>query len=200
MDKNYNGSEVLEFGNSWLFSPIVWGVLSDKYIRGLIETPFGYKKSLISDGSLYDPLSERVNNCNCTPDRICWELSNEQIFFTKDKDIIAKSIEDFIELNSNYDKFTDGNYPLKAEHIIGRFREIANEILKLDEIESPYFIFKNTSVDDSVERWFTAYNEKSDEYNDTPLSKMNECVTEFVVIENNNIKEFITNLEYPYNT
>jgi hypothetical protein len=196
MDKDYKGSEVLEFGNSWLFSPIVWNILSDKYIRGLIETPFGFKKSIISDPSLFRPLNDKVNNCNCTPDRICWEMSNQQVFFTKDKEVIAKSILDFVELNKRYDRNSEGTYPLQAEHIAGRFKEIADEILKLDENESPYFIFKNTSVDDGVEYWFSKYDEQTDEYIETPLSAMDKHVTEFVFIENGTISGFKSNIEY----
>jgi hypothetical protein len=196
MDKDYKGSEVLEFRNSWLFSPIVWGVLLDKYMSREIQTPYGYKKSLISDGSLFSPLNNKVNNCKCTPDRICWEISNQQVFFTKDKNIIAKNIQEFVDLNSNYDKNSEGTYPLKQEHIIERFEEIADEILKLDENETPYFIFKNTSCDDNVEYWFGKYNEESEEYEDIPLNKLDKRVTEFVIIENNVIKKFISNLDY----
>lgn len=196
MDKDYNGCEVEQFSNSWLFSPMVWDVLSDKYIRGLIETPYGFKKSLMSDGSLWNPLNKKINNSNCMSDRICWELSMQQIFFTKDKEIIAKSIKDFIEINSKYDKSTEGVYPLQQEHIIERFKEIADEILKLDENKCPYFIFKNTSVDDNIESWFSKYDELQEEYVSSPLSSIKEYVTEFVLIENSMIKDFISNIDY----
>ena len=196
MDKDYNGQEIIEFQNSWLFSPIVWGVLSDKYIRELIETPFGYKKSLIGNGSLFSPLNNKVNSCENTPDRICWELSNQQVFHTKDKEVIASNIRRFVEQNTEFDKHSDGNYPLKMEHIIDRFNEIADEILKLDENETPYFIFKNTSVDDGVEYWFSKYDEAQGEYIQTPLSDMDKHVTEFVFIENGVIVDFKSNIEY----
>jgi len=196
MDKNFNGSEILEFGNSWLFSPIIWGILSDKYIRGLIETPFGYKKSLISDGSLFNPLNNKVNNCQNTPDRVCWELSNQQVFFTNDKQIIAASIRRFAAQNVEFNKHTDGEYPLKQQHIIEIFNEIADEILKLDENEYPYFIWKNTSCDDGVENWFGSYNKNTEEYEDADLSKQEKLVTEFVVFENDKIIKFISNLDY----
>lgn len=196
MDKEYKGHEAIEFSNSWLFSPIVWGVLSDKYIRGLIETPFGYKKSLISDGSLLSPLNKKINNCNCTPDRICWELSNQQVFFTKDKQIIADSIKEFITLNSNFDRTSEGTYPLKQEHIIERFNLIAGEILKLDIDETPYFVFKNTSCDDGVEYWFSKYDKSQEEYIQVSLKDIDKYVTEFVLIENGVISGFKSNIDY----
>lgn len=196
MDNNYKGYEVIEFKNSWLFSPMVWGVLSDKYIRGLIETPYGYKRNLISDSNLFTPLNNKINDCQCTPDRICWEMSNQQVFFTKDKDIIAKSIRDFVSINSDFNKNIDGNYPLKQDHIIERFNEIANEILNINEEEYPYFIFKNTSVDDGIEYWFNKYDEDKDEYIQISLRKLDKFVTEFVSIENNKITGFTSNLDY----
>jgi hypothetical protein len=196
MDKDYKGNEVLEFRNSWLFSPIVWSVLLDKYMSKEIQTPYGYKKSLITDSNLFAPLNKKINNCNCISDRICWEMSNQQVFFTKDKDVIASNIKEFATLNSNFDRNSEGTYPLKQEHIIERFEKIADEILKLDENETPYFIFKNTSCDDNVEYWFSKYNEESEEYENIPLSKLDKRVTEFVIIENNIIKEFISNLDY----
>lgn len=196
MDKDYKGCEGKEFENSWLFTPIVLEVLADKYIRGMIQTPFGYKKSLISNPSLFRPLNEMINNCNCTPDRICWEMSNQQIFFTKDKDIISKGILEFIELNSKYNETSDGTYPMQAEHIINRFKEIATEISELDENEWPYFIFKNTSCDDGVERWFSKYDKESGDYIATTLKEIDKHVTEFVFIEDGKIKKFVSNLEY----
>lgn len=197
MDKDYKGSEVLEFSNSWLFSPMIWGVLLDKYMNAEIQTPYGYKKSLIMDGAtLNNPLNEKVNNCKCLPDRICWELSNQQVFFTKDKNIIASSIREFLKSNDKFDKHSDGIYPLQQEHIIKRFNEIADEILKLDENESPYFIVKNTSCDDNVEYWFSKYDEETDEYIKKSLSEVDKHVTEFVIIENDNIKCFISNIDY----
>lgn len=195
MDKDYKGCEGEEFGNSWLFTPIVLGVLADKYIRGMIQTPFGYKKSLISNPSLFRPLNEIINNCNCTPDRICWEMSNQQTFFTKDKDIISKSILEFIELNSKYDETSDGTYPMQAEHIVNRFKEIATEISELDENECPYFIFKNTSCDDGVESWFRKYDKESGDYIATTLKEIDKHVTEFVFIEDGKIKKFVSNLD-----
>lgn len=196
MDKYYKGYEVIEFNNSWLFSPIIWGVLLDKYMYNEIQTPYRYKKNLIMNNELNNPLNEKINNCECTPDRVCWELSNQQIFFTKDKEIIAKNILEFVKINSTYDKNSDNTYPLQAEHIVNRFKEISDEILKLDEIESPYFIFKNTSCDDNVEYWFSKYDKESEDYVVASLKEMDKHVSEFVFIEDDKISGFTSNIEY----
>jgi hypothetical protein len=197
MDKDYKGYEAIEFGNSWLFSPIVWGVLLDKYMHQEIQTSYGYKKSLIMNGDeLNVPLNQKVNNCKSTPDRVCWELSNQQVFFTKDKQTVAIAIREFAEQNANYDRNSNGVFPLKQEHIIERFKIIADEILKLDETETPYFIFKNTSCDDGVEYWFSKYNEQEGEYEVSSLIDVEKRVTEFVFIENGEITGFKSNTEY----
>lgn len=195
LDKNHIGSKVVEFRNSWLFSPIVWGVLSDKYIPKLIQTPYGYKKSIIHESELFTPLNDKINDCKIVSDRICWELSNQQIFFTKDKKTIIKSIKEFIDNNSEYDISSEGNYPLKQDNIISRFNELADEILKLDEVETPFFVFKNSSCDDGVEYWFSKYDEE-DEYVERSLKDLDEIVTEFVYIENGLIAGFKNNVEY----
>lgn len=196
MDKTYKGYEVLAFQNSWLFSPVVWGVLSDKYIPEKLSIPYGYKKSLISDLSLLKPLNNKINDCVCTPDRICWEMSNQQVFFTKDKEIIAENIIKFLDLNKEYDKTSDGNYPLKAEHIIKRFNEIADGILNINENEYPYIIFKNTSVDDNVQRWFNKYDKSEDMCIKSSLNEIDKIVTEFVFIEDGEIIKFVNNIDY----
>jgi len=196
MDKDYNGQEVVEFQNSWLFSPIIWDVLLDKYLRNEIQTPYGYKKSIVTDIRLHPVLNEKVNNCGCMPDRVCWELSNQQVFFTKDKHVVASAIRKFVHMNNNYDRTKDGRYPLKAENIVARFNAIADEIEKTDENVSPYFIFKNTSCDDNVENWFSKYDEETEESIDRSLKDVDKRVTEFVVIENSKIVNFIGNLDY----
>lgn len=44
--KDYTGEEILEYKNSWYFSPIIWSVLPDKYIHDYIQdvksTDFSY--------------------------------------------------------------------------------------------------------------------------------------------------------------
>lgn len=196
MSDKFEGFEVEEFKNSWLFSPIVWSVLLDKYMAEEIKTPYGYKKNFFTDSSLFNPLNEKINNCNCTPDRVCWEMSNQQIFFTKDKHVVAKNIQEFLMLNSNFNESNDGLYPLKQEHIIERFVKISKSILELDENETPYFILKNTSCDDNVESWFGKYDKETKEYIDIDLSKQDKFVAEFVIVKDGKIDSFISNLDY----
>jgi hypothetical protein len=184
MDKDFYGNETVEYRNSWLFSPIVWDVLLDKYMREEIKTPYGYKKSFFSDNTLFSKLNNLINNCDCISDRICWELSNQQVFFSKDKNIVSESIREFLKLNEEYDKTSEGTLPLKTSHISDRFIEIANTIIELNELETPYFIFKNTSCDDGVERWFSKYNKETEDYETGSLKDFDESVTEFVSIEN----------------
>jgi len=200
--KDCTGELMNEYGNSWLFSPIVMGILPDKYIPEALITPYGYKKSIIGsfdNGELWGQTNNKINKCDNTPDRICWELSNQQIFFTKDKKCISDSIRQFVLNNDEYDKSKDdGISPLKREHIIERFNDIANDIESLDEKEYPYFVFKNTSCDDGVERWFRKYNEEIGEYEDSSLKDWNEFLAEFVIINNDRITEFISNLDYSF--
>lgn len=186
---NYFGEELKEYGNSWLFSPIIWDILSDKTLprgfNGYVQTIIG-----LHGQEVWEKLNEKMNNSKNTTDRICWEISNQQIFFTKDKIMISNHIKNFVEQNKNYDRSReDGLSPLEREHIIERFYEIADDILELDEKEYPYFVFKNTSCDDNVEYWF---------YEDKSLKDWNEFLAEFVVIENEQIKQFVRNEDFKY--
>ncbi len=197
--KDFTGELVADYKNSWLFSPMVWSVLCEKYIPRDIQTPYGYKKSIITDfnGELHKKLNNKVNNCENTPDRICWEMSNQQIFFTKDKKCIADDIKKFVEQNKQYDKSEEDNIsPMEREHIIERFNEIAEHILEIDENKDPYFVFKNNSVDDGVEYWFREYDEETEEYITKSLDKWDKILAEFVVIENGTITKFIHNLDF----
>lgn len=197
--KDSTGVEIFQYSNSWLFSPIAWDVLSDKYIPLLVQTSFGYKKSLVSDfdGSLFKALNNKINNCKNISDRICWELSNQQVFFVKDKKFVADSIRKFLLDNNEYNKDKEEGIPsLKRENIIERFNQIANDIETLDENEYEYFVFKNSSCDDNVEYWFLKYDEELDDSVEVPFSELDSFVTEFVIIENNDIKDFISNVEF----
>lgn len=196
---DYTCEILYEYKNSWLFSPIIWGVLPDKYIPLEIQTPYGYKKGIIgpSGNEVWSKTNDKINHCEDTADRICWEMSNQQIFFTKDKKYISENIKKFVEQNKSYDKSEEDNLsPLEREHIIERFNEISDNILSIDEIEYPYFVFKNTSVDDGVERWFNDY--ENDEYGTKSIKDWDEFLAEFVVINDGKIAEFISNLDYKY--
>jgi hypothetical protein len=82
------------------------------------------------------------------------------------------------------------------EHIHKRYNDIADAILSLDAKQYPYFILKNTSCDDHVEYWFVKYDEETEEYESVSLDETDKIVAEFVVVENNEIVEFISNVDY----
>lgn len=194
--KNFTGEETHEFDNSWFFSPIVWEILSDKYIPEMLQTQWGTKRSMILDIKLWETCNERLNNSADTADRVCWELCGQQIFFTKDKEIVSSSIKKFAEQNRDYDKMDDGTYPLKKEHIFDRFNEISKAILELDEAEYPFFVFKGTSCDDNVSSWFCKFDEDKDEFVDKSLSEITSPVTEFVFIKDGKIDNFVSNIVF----
>lgn len=195
--KYYKGKEIIEYKNSWLFSPVVWRVLSDK----LLPRKCGYIQSVIGFGGqeVWRNINNILNNSDYLADRVLWELSNQEIFKTKDKNIIADCIRDFLKVNSKYDKSNEDNVTvLKRNHIVGRWNEIATDIENLNEEEFPFFVFKNTSCDDSVESWFFEYNKESDKWEERGLNECQDLVTEFVIIENDSIVDYIPNTEYEY--
>lgn len=197
IDKEFFGSNHADFGNSWLFSPIIWNVLSEKYL----PKKYGLTQSVIGlDGErVWNEINDIMNNSKNTCERICWELTNQCIFFTKDKDCIANSIVEFVNTHKEYGKSEeDGIGVFEREHIIERFSGIAEEIRNLDKNEYPYFVFKNSSCDDGVERWFETRDKDTDEFIPAKLSDFEERVTEFVVIENGRISRFISNVDFPY--
>ena len=196
--KECKGKVLSEYENSWLFSPIVWNVLSDKTLP---RNEWGGIQSIIGlrGQKVWSEINKKMNKSKNTSDRVCWELSNQQIFFTKDKECVVEGVRQFVEQNKAYDKSEeDGLSPLEQEHIVERFREIADDIASLDENEFPYFVFKNTSVDDNVEFWFTEYDEDADEYKEKSLKDWDKFLAEFVVIKNGKITEFVPNTEYKY--
>lgn len=198
IDKDYKGNVIEEFGNSWLFAPIVWDVLTEKYIPPSKLISHGFKRNIIHDTSLWKEVNNEINNCDNAVDRICWEFSGQQVFFTKDKNCVANAIRSFIKQNNNYCRDTEDNTPvLEREHIIERFEKIASAIELLPE-DTLYFVMKNTSVDDSVGSWFEKYDEEQHEYVESGLDQVDKFVTEFVVIEDGKIVNFISNLDFKY--
>ncbi len=194
--KDYTGGKLEEYGNSWLFSPIVWDTLCEKYIPSAIHTDSLFKRSITGIGGkeIWTKANDALNNSDDTADRVCWELSNQSIYFTKDKCLIADSIRKFLEQNKEYsDKSDDGEWFLQVPHIVERFEEIASDIEALDENEYPYFVFKNTSVDDAVENWFYKYDDETDDYVDCSLTELEKVVTDFVVIDQGKIIGYIPN-------
>ena len=198
IDKDYKGKVIEEFKNSWLFVPAIWDVLTEKYIPPRKLISHGIRRNIIFDTSLWHEVSNEINNCNNTADRICWEISCGHIFFTKDKNCVANAIRDFVKQNNNYCRDTEDNVTvLERDHIIERFEKIASTIELLTE-DTPYFVMKKISVDDSVERWFRKYDDEQHKYVESSLSQVHELVTEFVVIEDGKIVNFINNLEFEY--
>ncbi|WCF11542.1 hypothetical protein NDS46_31795 (plasmid) [Paenibacillus thiaminolyticus] len=188
MNKDFYGKEIVEFNNSWLLSPIVWEILFEKYLPHEVYTEYGkrsYIASSMFDNSIGRRLNEEINNSITQEDRIVWELTQQQVFFTKDKDIVGTALHNFLKINSELSNHL-GN------HIHERFENVAREILELNEQESPYFIFKNSSVDDRVECWF-----KDEDGNLTgTLKDVKQQVIEFVVIKNAKISGFISNIDF----
>jgi hypothetical protein len=107
----------------------------------------------------------------------------QSIFFAKNKKEVADTILQFGEKN-------------KTIFFSNRYREIAAEIAGIDGEKYPYFLFKNTSVDDAVEKWFEKYNEEAEEYEPISLAENPESVTEFVIIEGGKIVGFEGSAEF----
>lgn len=190
VNKNFIGEEGAEFENSWLFSPIASDVLFKKYLPHKAISPFGSEVNFLSaimiDNRIGIDLNDKINNCEVQEDRIMWELTNQQMFRSKDKDFIADSIIKFIDINKEYMDDCE-------EHIFDRFKEVSEEIRNINENETSYFVFKNTSCDDNVEYWFSKYNEDIDDYEKTSLLDLEKVVCELIIIENNKIADFIVN-------
>ena len=196
INNTFYGTEIEQFENSWLFSPIVWEILANKYISELSKG----KILVMSIDELFKPLNKKINSSNSSCDRICWELSNQQIFFTKDKNCIAENIRDFVNENRNfhcnYMRYDNTDYLLQQEHIQKRFSEIANAIKNINEERYPYFVLKGNSVDDGVANWFLRWDDEKEESYNIPLSDKTDFLAEFVVINNNKIEKFISNQDF----
>ena len=197
IDENNKGYNYFEYKNSWLFSPVGWDVLLEKYMKNEIMLPGGGKRSLICDltNSLHEKLNNIINNSEIFSDRIVWELTNQQIFFSKDKEKISKAITKFLIENKEFSKNRDEYLLKEGNNIYNRYLEIAEDILKIDEEKYPFFALKNSSCDDSVENWFYNYNDKTEEYENCSLNENLSDVAEFVLIDNEKIK-FLSNIEF----
>jgi len=193
IDKEHKGYEEKEYKNSWLFAPIIWEVLAEKYIHNELITEWGTKSIVMDSGKLFLVLNKKINSSEYLFDRICWELSNLQTFYAKDKVLVAEQIRLFAIKNTKY-----YNDALSKEHVIERFNEIADDIESIDENKFPFFVFKGTSVDDNVEYWFGHCDEETDEWVETSLKDMDNHITEFVLIKEDNTIEFISNLNFKY--
>lgn len=199
LDENFNGFEFETYKNSWLFGPIVWDVLLDKYMHDEIQAPFGLKKNLMGIGGTERTiqLNSLINNCDNFPDRICWELSQHQILPTKNKEEVSRAISDFAAKNTDFHIDEEENKSfLLIEHIAERFKEVAASILTIDETQYPYFVFKNSSIDDQVQSWFEVDGEGEEDFKTLSLGDHEKVITEFVHIENGEIKGFTSNIDF----
>ncbi len=186
-----------EYPNSWLFAPVSWGIQLNSYIPDEIKTDYGIAKSLIGGPNaeeLFKMANNAINNSSCTSDRIVWELSQQQIFFTKDKDVIADAIIEYYENHKNDTLLYDKENPLQKEHIKERWHEISQDIRSINIDKFKYFVLKCTSVDDGVERWFKYYDEDQDDYFNSTLkdylTREIADVVELVNIEDGKITGF----------
>ena len=83
VDNDYIGCEEYTFQDSWLFSPVIWMVLSDKYLP---RDCFGNIQNLIFRGQrVWSEINSIMNSSDADYERICWELTNQNIFFTKEQ-------------------------------------------------------------------------------------------------------------------
>ena len=195
IDKNFYGYEKYEFKNSWLFSPVLWNVLLDKYLPRM----YGHIQSLTGPfgQDVFKKINFIMNESKNDYERFCWEFSHQQIFNTKDKTLVSNAIRQFLELNKKYNVSEEDNIgALQHEHIIERWNEIADCIDAIDENEYPYFVFKNNSVDDSVERWFCKWDDEIDDVVPTSLLELDEFVAEFIIVKDGRIVDFKANNEY----
>lgn len=185
------GKRLHEYRNSWFFTPVVWTTLYDKYVG---DQELGAGIMGIMDNEIaWHECNGALNNSKDMVDRICWELTADQIFFTKDKRRVADAIRSFAEQNKGYHRSReDGLSALEREHIVERFEQVAADVEGLDESEYPYFVFKGSSCDDSIECWFSSYDDEADEYVGTSLAETRNCKNDFVRIEDGRIVGWIS--------
>ncbi|ADO59918.2 hypothetical protein [Paenibacillus polymyxa] len=189
MNANLDGVEIREFQNPWLLSPIAWDILYEKYLPNEIDGEYGKKSFRLAsrlDHDLFNRFSDIIYNCDNQEDRVIWEFSKQQIFFTKDKNFIAESLQQFI-----------ANNPVIAKDVSDhRFKEVAYEVLNLNQEKHPYFVFKNSSIINDVVCWFESFNAQSEEYTPRSLKHIDKIVADFVLIQDRSILGFKNNVEF----
>ena len=162
-----HGAEIANYHNSWLFCPAIWRFLESKYHTDNVISFFG------TDGS--KQINDIMNKGENLAEQICWELSNQQVFCSADKDFVADCIDKFIDVAQYI-----GNYDIE------RFNTIAADIRKIDASKYKFFVFKNTSVDDGVEIWFRRWDEEAEEYIECSLLDSDYFRNELVEIDQDN--------------
>lgn len=198
MDKRYNGTVLKSFDDTLWFTPVVWHILLEKYVAELfVRNPkLRHQIGKEAGRQAIHQLNDRLALIDEKTDRVCWELSHEQVFFTKDKEVIADALLQFTVQNLDVIRIK-GESLLESRKVFNRFTELAAAIRGLDENVHPYFVFQSTGVDDNVRDWFRVINEKTGQYETRTLRDAKDVYTEFVYIKRDGrIHGFYTNLEY----
>lgn len=173
-----HGEQITDYRNSWLFSPAIWGFLAQKYNT---QDVIGFHGR---DG--WKAINNIMNQGKNFIEQICWEVSNQQIFSIKDKNIVADCIDEFINVAKS-----------NADYSVERFNTIAKDIRELDASQYKFFVLKNTSVDDTVENWFYKYCDDEiieDSYIECSLLDSDHFENELIVIDQSikHIVEFVS--------
>ncbi|WP_413515851.1 hypothetical protein [Carnobacterium maltaromaticum] len=192
VDKEYKGSEIFYYQNSWLLTPVAGQILFEKYLPEKVITSYGKMSFLAIVGSgngAFNELNKRINESAVLEDRIIWELIMQQTFRIQDKGVVSSALKNFLTIN-NYSENGE------AEHIVKRFEEVAGNIEQLDVDNVQFFIFKNTSTDDGVESIFQKFDENLEEYVSLKFNEIEEFYSEIVIIEEGKISGFVKNNEY----
>lgn len=186
IDKEFYAYEDAEFQNSWLYGPMLWTLLTRKYFPEDVDT-------FILSGSHIDKLNQLMNSTPTTFEQICWELSLQQIFASKDKHIVANAIRECIKADAKIkNKVEDEQGILQAPHIVEYWENIAKCIEEIDENKTPHFVFKTNSIDDNVWCWFGEDGEGSlKDYTE-------DGFPEFVVIEGDKVVGWVNHSDYDY--
>jgi hypothetical protein len=174
-----HGAELNNYHNAWLFCPAIWQFLELKYRTGSV---IGFS---ITEGE--KQLNKIMNKGENIVEQICWELSNQQVFCTKDKDFVADCIEKFMK-----------EAQLEGTVYEDRFRLVAADIRNIDTSKYKFFVFKNISVDNWVENWFLRYDAELDTAVDCSLLDIDYFRNELVEIDqtNNCVSRFIPPEEF----
>lgn len=170
INKELKPEYIEEYQNSWLFPIPIGSYLVNKYSTNEEkeaeiskqlhyyhraekeinkEAPINFLNFLMFDfdGQNFRKINKRINESQELFDRIGWEIIMQQMFETKEKHLIAQAIEKLCVLCNGDSK---------------RFYKIAEDIRNIKS-NCPYFIFKNNTIDDGVEKFFSRYNEEIDE-------------------------------------
>lgn len=181
INKEYKGTNKVEFGNSWLFAPIIWDAMYVKYMD--VPEDAHLLSACLFDRTPWNDLNEMINQSESQSDRVMWELVNLQIFAVKDIPFVCKCIDEFI-----------GGHSELPDHIKARFVEVKTAIQNIDR-ENLHFVFKGSSCDDNVECWFEYWSDEADECEDLSLLD-DRCKTAwFVKIQDDKIINWYTNKE-----